>query len=651
MNVVNIKNKKILSRIDFFIKQMKEKIINNCYKSWGDDLWFIKKRTIKFTKLSENRYHNEKMDIDFIDFAKAYVVHEYPFESDRVVSLIATLRCLEYILIKNFRSGNIYLVNYTVLDEVINYSKHRYSDSYVYQVSRELKKLAAFLYENNMTYMSVGNWSNPFKFKQGRFFSKVENNKKILKEEILYTFADIFSQSLTDKRDIFTTSTFVLLMSAPSRISEVLSLSIDCLFTNSTKNNKQKWGLRFWASKGFGGDIKWIPSVMVPVIQQAVNRIIDITNKPRVFAKLMELDFKSFHKEIKVCLYPENEPLSVIQICEILSDEKLSKKEGEKLLKRLSLNYVDYHYTLRTLWQELQNRLPEGFPWYNKERNIKFSDALFLFFKDTFHSNKSENIIQIYIPTSHLFYKDTAYQIKKENIFERYGYHNYKEIYKDFHSHQIRHLLNTIGQRNGMSEDELAKWSGRASIKQNRVYNHISKEEIIEKYESLKMALTNYTVSEQVTLHDPISREVFLSIDHGAVHKTEFGYCIHDYALSPCQKFRDCLNCSEQICIKDNSDNLTRLNERLSDTNKLIENTLKNSNENDQQLDKDRWLTFHLKNKERLQNLICILESEEIADGSFVRLTNKSYSHLTRIINNIESIEHKKGENNVKKIN
>lgn len=440
-------------------------------------------------------------------------------------------------------------------------------------------------------------------------------------------------------------------MSAPSRISEVLSLSIDCVFTNTTQKGNEKWGLRFWAGKGYGGDIKWIPSVMAPVTQKAIDRVRRLTNKPRTFAKLMELNFEAFHKQTRFSRYSESKLLTTVQVCEVLLNESISEKEGVKLLKRLSIKSHDNIYSLRTLWQELQSRLPDGFPWYNKKKNIKFSDLFFLFFKDSLHLNKSDNIIELYTPHTSSFYSDTYYQEKRKNIFERHEYQNGNKQSFHFHSHQIRHLLNTIAQRNGMTEYEVAKWSGRASIKQNRVYNHVSEEEIIEKYESLKRAATNYTVSENITVRNPVSRESFLSVSHGAVHKTEFGYCIHDYAISPCEKFRDCLNCSEQICIKGSLDSLTRLKERLSETNELIETTIKDTNENDRQIDKDRWLNFHLKIKERLQELISILESKEVPEGAFVRLSNKSYSHLSRIYNAEKLLNNKKEIIHVKKIN
>ncbi|MBC3626285.1 hypothetical protein [Klebsiella sp. Kpp] len=646
-NIQDVKNKNTSNSLDLFVEKMKFIALNEVSIPWDSDRWVIKNVAIKFTKISDNALHNEKMNSDSIKFSKAYIINETPCKTHRLQMIIPTLRCLEHVLIKNYSSGNICNVNYSILGEVIDLIKHKYSVSYICAISGELKKIVSFLNQNNFTYKYIGGWKSPIKDNRNYFKSNDEQSKKLPSEDVMYIFADIFRQDLTDVRDIFTTSIFALLMSAPSRISEVLSLSIDCMFTNKTRKGDQKWGLRFWAGKGFGGDIKWIPSTMVPVTQKAIYRIIEITKEARKFAKLMELDFKSFHKQSKFKEYAENKVLSAIQICEIMFNDTFSEKECKKSLKRLSLVFHDNFYSLKTLWQELQMRLPNGFPWFNKSKNIKYSDLLFLFFRDTFHTNKSNNIIEIYVPDRYLFQGNVLAHKRRDTIFQRHGYQNGRERTIYFHSHQLRHLLNTIAKRNGMTEYDLAK----SSIKQNRVYNHVSDEEILENYEAIKLSAPNYSISNAITVRDPISKEILLSLNHSAVHKTEFGYCVHDYALSPCEKFRDCLNCSEQICVKGNFDNLERLKKRLVDTNELIDITIKNSDENDSQLDKDRWLTFHLKTQERLQELIGILENKEVPNGSFVRLANKSYSHLSRVINAKDLLEHRNGENNVKKIN
>ncbi|WP_194430845.1 hypothetical protein [Pectobacterium carotovorum] len=648
IDIIDVKNRNILGSLNLFIDRMNNIAVSKNGISWGDDKWVIDGVGVKFTKISDKPFYDELMNSDFIKFAKAYITHEYPCKPNRLKILISVLRFFEHILVKMFTCGSVCNVNYSVLDEIIIFIKKRYSNSYVLKINKELKNMVLFLHENRFTYKIIGGWKSSIR---NNIIYDAKNSNKLPKENVLHIFADVFSQDLTDIRDIFTTSTFALLMSAPSRISEVLSLSVNCMFTSKTKKGDQKCGLRFWAGKGFGGDIKWVPSVMVPVTQKAIDRVINSTKETRKFAKLMELEFRSFHEKSKFKNYNENDPLTIFHVCEILYNESFSEKECKNRLKRLSLKFHNNAYSLKTLWQELQKRLPKGFPWYNKERNIKFSDLLFLFFKDTFHPKKSDNIIEIYVPKGHVFQGNVQISRKKSNIFKRHGYQNKNDGRISFHSHQIRHLLNTIAQRNGMTEYELAKWSGRANIKQNRVYNHVGEEEILEKYESLKLMATNYSISESITVRDPISRESLLSLNHSAVHKTEFGYCVHDYTLSFCEKFRDCLNCSEQICVKGNFDNLKRLKERLSNMNELIDVTIENTSENDLSLDKDRWLTFNFRTKERLQELIGILESNEIADGSFVRLSNQSYSHLSRTINEGKLLNHQKEDIYVKKIN
>lgn len=139
-------------------------------------------------------------------------------------------------------------------------------------------------------------------------------------------------------------------------------------------------------------------------------------------------------------------------------------------------------------------------------------------------------------------------------------------------SHQPRHLLNTIGQRNGMSDLDLAKWSGRSLVTQNPVYNHVSEDEMLRKAETLDIS----TIGSQAFMIDsvkpnlPVTPGMINLWEHGAVHATEFGYCVHDYMMSPCDKFRDCINCNEQVCVKGEEEKLQRLKERRNMTEGLL---------------------------------------------------------------------------------
>lgn len=63
-----------------------------------------------------------------------------------------------------------------------------------------------------------------------------------------------------------------------------------------------------------------------------------------------------------------------------------------------------------------------------------------------------------------------------ENIFERNGVAEQKKY--NLRTHQIRHLINTLAKRGGLSDVDIAKWSGRTHVKQNRVYDHMTNDEL-----------------------------------------------------------------------------------------------------------------------------------------------------------------------------
>lgn len=560
------------------------------------------------------------------------------------------LRILESTLIKINGDCDISKININVLNESICALKNRLDHNKAYAIGNSLMQVVSFIVDNNLTTKNIFSWRNPLKDERDYFVYDGRGTfKDKLPDEIaLNAFAEVFSRALTDKRDIFTTSVIVLLMSAPSRISEVFSLPVDCEIQQITRSGDVKHGLRFWAGKGYGGDIKWIPTVMAPITKIAIERILSITYEARTFSEMMELDFKSF---CKYNGHTENQLLTSVQVIKVIRNQNHSKENCVRILSRLALKSEDYSYSLQSLWTELRKRLPPNFPWYDKLKNIKYSNLLFLFFKDTFHPRKSDNIIQLCTVNSATFYSGFSNNEKKSNFFKRHGYKKMDGSSIRFNSHQIRHLLNTLAQRQGLTDEEIAKWSGRVNVKQNRVYNHISEEEILEKYESLKEQSENFIITEKGDFKDKNYIHGSIPISGNSLHITEFGYCTHDYVISSCEKFRDCVNCSEQLCIKGNSENLTRLKSRLAEISNLIDKVSDRMNGDIQQMKNDQWLMVHTRTKERLIELIGILENEKIPDGSFIRLDNTNFTHLSRIIGEQRLLKRNMENINVKKTN
>jgi len=113
-------------------------------------------------------------------------------------------------------------------------------------------------------------------------------------------------------------------------------------------------------------------------------------------------------------------------------------------------------------------------------------------------------------------------------------------------------------------------------------------------------------------------------------HITELGFCIHDFAMSPCQRFRDCLRCTEHICVKGD-----RRNERLGELLNLVKQQVEKAQSARAGKDygADRWEEVHVDTKARLEALVAILNDPSVPEGSIIRLGNeKEFSPIKRAL-------------------
>lgn len=137
-------------------------------------------------------------------------------------------------------------------------------------------------------------------------------------------------------------------------------------------------------------------------------------------------------------------------------------------------------------------------------------------------------------------------------------------------------------------------------------------------------------LAEQIAAKIPMTRQEFNTLAIPTAHVTEYGFCIHDFTMSPCQSFRDCLNCTEQVCIKGDK-RVDRLKERHAVVKNLRDNAEKEIEEGS--ADADRWFEIHYLTEKRLVELIAIMEDKNIPDGSLIKLRNdKEFSPLRRAV-------------------
>ena len=624
---------------------------------WTANQW---KGGIIFGKMHKKIYKSGNegkwLDSGFIDFAKAFIRYQCAQNAAKGIrdASIAVLRVLEKTLLQVNRNADITKVNITVLDEAANIITQSYSGPTAYDYGRKLQKLAEFLGGNGILINELLSWQSPIKGPElASRVSKKDEEARLssLPDNIaMNAMAEIFSlpdEALTE-RDKFTTSVFALLMCAPCRISEVLALPSDCEVTEHDSGGVERYGLRFYSLKGYGPDIKWIPEVMVPIARKAIERLRKLSEQARSFARWVEETPDRFYQHHSLPDVCHDDALQPSQIASALG----FPPDAQKSLSRLDFYDSQKTYTINALWKIISDRLPENFPWFDQKKGIKYSNALCLLSRHQLDKRKHTAFYELQWKLRGFVMGDISSSEHEnrsfENIFTRHGYTGPDGKALHLRSHQPRHLLNTIAQRNGMSDLDIAKWSGRAHIAQNQVYNHVSEDEMLRKAEALNIS----SIGSQAFMVDsaepnlPVTSGMINLWEHGAVHVTEFGYCVHDYMMSPCDKFRDCVNCNEQVCIKGEQEKLHRLKERFS----VVEGLLARAQESmtEEELGADIWVRHHESTLSRLNELISILSSDAIPDGSRIKPGGDSFTQLGRVLNKSEGIENKNNDNYLK---
>lgn len=582
---------------------------------------------------------DEVIDAEFIEFAKAYFRYQQGHKPTGTKNEGKALRALEAALLQVTGSAALKGLSYSVLDEAAQLVTQHYGGGSAYHAGREIQRLAEFVSDNKLIGSPVRGWQSPIRRPDDRNKTgKLGNStrEKGLPNSIaLEALAEIFANNPTNERDIFTTSVFAMLMSAPSRITEILSLPVDCEYMEVDRDGVERYGWRFFSGKGFEGDIKWIPTAMVSVAKEAISRIRRITEDGRNLADWIEKNPTKFYRHSGCPDVSDYELLTMVQASQALGLAHGTVKNARSALNGRGLKAEDYIHNLDSLWKHAMEQLPDDFPWLNKNIGLKYKDSLFTLKKNQFHGKRGTIQVELHKPSNDFFNKDLSpredWGDAHKTIFDRHGYKDADGSRLKMTSHQARHLLNTIAQRGGLSNLEIAKWSGRADVKQNRTYNHMSEYELVSLAESFDPSKELFGPVGETPANLPVSTLEFNALTQAAAHVTEYGYCVHDYTMSPCEKYRDCINCTEQVCVKGNIENLERIKARLERVERLYE--LATQSLNDGEMGADRWYEYHEKTLIRLRELVSILEDPQIEEGAQIKLRGNDFSQLKRVIN------------------
>lgn len=262
--------------------------------------------------------------------------------------------------------------------------------------------------------------------------------------------------------------------------------------------------------------------------------------------------------------------------------------------------------------------LPANFPLADQKNNLKYSEALCLT-----RLNELTELWGTYRGV--IVLPDTAYTQKQLgstrtflNIFERFGYRELDGSPMSITTHQFRHFLNTVAQMGGLSQLDIAKWSGRAKLGQNKCYDHQSDRDVLALARS---ALGDPEKSAGHVAGIPpsslISRDQFATLKIMTAHTTDLGYCLHDFSMLPCQLHRDCPNCDEHVCIKGDVVREQAIRQYRQETQALLAKALEALGE--EEFGANRWVEHQTLTLKRLDELCAIFEDSSVAANAIIQ--------------------------------
>jgi hypothetical protein len=591
-----------------------------------------KRERVFFTTLASVKDRvPEVMSDPFIGFAKAYLRYQHGMRPTKAIgSRLAALRLLEAALLESGDQSDVTSCRIHTFDRAAAMACEVFSPAVAFRIGGQLEMIAEFLTEHHLVSHPVA-WRNFIKrpidtVRVGPEFDQ-RRHDKLPSREVLDAIPQAFRLA-TEPSDVLVTSIVAIFLSAPDRAHEVLLLPSACIVDADDYDQMPDClGLRWWPGKGAVPMIKWIPTVMNDTVREAIQRIQLLTDEPRAIAKWYEehpqqIFLRSDSEQLR-----RKEYLDMIEVAAVIFGWGVTmrtvglqwcKSEGietTKIGKKLFAKFADVERAVLA-------KLPIGFPLIASQARMPYSEALLVVRKNEFHATRSNWVCMIEGVTVDKVNErlGTGSPTGKQSVFDRLGFISSDGSSLKVTTHQFRHYLDTIAQSGGMDQLDLARWAGRRDVKQNAVYNHVTPEERIAQLRgAIGTGSGMIGPLSDLPVYMPIARDEFARLKIQTAHVTDFGMCIHDYTMTPCQKFMDCINCNEQVCKKGDQERMDAAKRRLSEIKTLAlkaeldaENGYYNAS---------IWLEKHKETQRHLEQLCSIYEDPTVPDGSIIQLS------------------------------
>lgn len=469
-----------------------------------------------------------------------------------------------------------------------------------------------------------------------------------------------------DPADQVFTSLCAILLSTPDRGSELMNIRTDCE-SSRTYQGKDYYGLRWWPAKGGEPTIKEVVPVAADMVKEALTRLRQHSKKGRLLAQWYTENPRNLYLPIELEHLRVRDTLTMDEVALIIFDDDALKNtprgiraqgaqwckdrkvpvfKGTPPDKTVYAKFLDVELAVvggdRIINEEPQEvekvagLLPRGFPIADESQNLLYADMLAIFPVNFLASQKGTYRCMFEPLGLNQFNNRLSHRegvAGHESIFDKHGYIEPDGTQMKITSHQFRHYLNTLAEMGGMSEIDLAKWSGRANVQQNAAYKHMSSNEYNDRSEEKLGALgpsfgedalvTTESSALAATPEKNIklyARKEYLRIGLQVGHSTMFGWCAHDFAMTPCQIHEDCMNCNEQFCIKGDAVKEENLRSLKEETEFLLVEA--KSADKAGHYGANNWVLYQERTLERVNQLLSVIDSPTVMPGAVIYPTD-----------------------------
>lgn len=444
----------------------------------------------------------------------------------------------------------------------------------LFHVGKSLQQISEWIDEREITRVRL-NFKNPIPNPdRGDGLDPASQSRGMLKmpsATALKALADISNNPLDDNERIIL-RIIDLLVIGGFRIGEALRLPLNCWIETPAFDSSgdvrtdpmtgvavMRYGIRYWPEKGGDPYVKWLSDITAPLARRAINDLTRLCSEARAAAKILQEN--PSRVPLPVGFQP-NELIDLIQVASIL-DLRTAQAARTLLvdclgLKPAATNKATGRYAFLFRVADIEKGLLKRRQEIVIVRRLggkvqMLSESLCVMFQNQFHARKQPFKFLPEIVGVTQINDALGNKAPLESVFSRRGLKEPDGSVMRIRTHAFRHWLNTLMSRGGLSDVELARWSGRRNIDQNAAYKHGTVEQRVAwAHEMIKERQLRGPVADTYhAIDDPVEKEAFLSVFVNVALFTPYGVCVHDYALDPCPYHLNCLaGCSEYLRTK-----------------------------------------------------------------------------------------------------